>query len=404
MRLSFSHCLILSVVSLALACQEGTIEPNDPSGAAGNAGNGGADSGGATSGAKAGSGTVTGGATQSSGGAGGASTASGGETSGGSTSTYSTEGCTAVPVNPNATQQARNLLCYLHSINGKSVLSGQQETSWQWGLTAPNVDVDWIKTQTGKYPAVLGGDYLYPGDTGKNNAGTTDRAKTWWNAGGLPMIRYHMGAPPLEDTYENSKGSVADLDNVVKEGTTENTSFKKKLDYVSKELTTLQSAGVAVLWAPLHEVQPNGWFWWSKGTGAQFVAIWKYLFDYMTKTKGLNNLVWLLPFSGSPNAAYYPGKDYVDIAGPDTYDMTSQPFASMFKTTRAIVGDGLPIPLHETGKIPNPDTMFPTTAPWVLFNVWCGYEKDSAKNTVAEVKAAYESSYTITRDELPNLK
>jgi hypothetical protein len=38
--------------------------------------------------------------------------------------------CNVAPVNPKATQQVKTLLCYLYSIYGKKVLSGQQETSW----------------------------------------------------------------------------------------------------------------------------------------------------------------------------------------------------------------------------------------------------------------------------------
>jgi hypothetical protein len=53
--------------------------------------------------------------------------------------------------------------------------------------------------------------------------------------------------------------------------------------------------------------------------------------------------------------------------------------------------------------IVQPSTMFPNTAPWVLWNVWAGYQKDS-HNTVSNIQSAYSSPYTITRDELPNLR
>jgi Glycosyl hydrolase family 26 len=165
----------------------------------------------------------------------------------------------------------------------------------------------------------------------------------------------------------------------------------------------LQSANVAVLWAPFHEVQPNGWFWWAKGTGAQFVSLWKYTYDYLTNKKGINNVLWLLPFSGDPDASYFPGKEYVDLAGPDTYDQ-GQPFASIFTRSVGIVGTTTPIPLHETGVIPDPDAMFPSSAPWVLFSVWAGYEKDTSQNSAASIKATYGNARTITRDEVPNLK
>jgi len=50
--------------------------------------------------------------------------------------------------------------------------------------------------------------------------------------------------------------------------------------------------------AIFHETQPNGWFWWSKGTGAELIALWKYTFNYLTVTKDLHNIIWLFPFSG----------------------------------------------------------------------------------------------------------
>jgi hypothetical protein len=353
-------------------------------GGRGGGGSGGGSSGG-PSGGFSGTGGTSGGVVGNAGrgGMGGTATGTGGIGGSGNA------GCSVAPVDPNATIQAKNLLCYLYSIYGKNVLSGQQETSW----SSPENDISWYDTNVGKYPAVLGGDYLYP-------SGTSSRAIAYWNAGGIPMIRYHMGAPPNADTYEDSKGS-ANIANVLASGTTENQSFRSKLVYVATELKKLSDANVPVLWAPLHEYQPNGWFWWSKGSATQFVQLWRYMFDYLVTTKGLHNLVWLAPSSGSPDAAWYPGKAYVDVAGPDTY-ATNPPFTAMFTSAKNIIGTTVPITLHETGVVPQPSTMFPTAAPWVLWNIWAGYQ--ISENTVANVKSAYESPYTITRDEVPNLK
>ena len=138
------------------------------------------------------------------------------------------------------------------------------------------------------------------------------------------------------------------------------------LDYVAAELAKLQAQDVPVLWAPFHEVQPAGWFWWAKGSGPQFIALWKYMYEYLTNTKKLNNLVWLMPFSGSPSAAYYPGKQYLDLSGPDTY-AENEPFTSMF-------------------------------------NIWSGYQSDGTHNTTANIKSVYDDPRTVTRDEVPNLK
>jgi hypothetical protein len=67
-----------------------------------------------------------------------------------------------------------------------------------------------------------------------------------------------------------------------------------------------------------HEAS-GAWFWWSMESGAQYVRLHKYAFNYLTVTKGLKNMLWMLPFNGSPNAAFFPGKEFVDLGGADTY-------------------------------------------------------------------------------------
>ena len=205
-----------------------------------------------------------------------------------------------------------------------------------------------------KYPAILGGDFLYH-DSGPCTAvtSTTTRAIAYWNAGGLTMVRYHMGMPAAgltcaQDCYtgtncaESTPGANT-LDNAVTAGTAENTSLNSKLDYMAVQIGAMQAANVPVILALFHEAQPNGWFWWSKGTGAQYVALWKYAFDYLTTTKGLNNIIWLMPYSGltgvsAPIAPYFPGKAMVDLSGPDYSDDSTA-----FDDVKTVVGSTMPI-------------------------------------------------------------
>src|SRR5438128_659905 len=62
------------------------------------------------------------------------------------------------PVNKNATLEARNLLLYLYSINGKYMLAGQHNYNEQ-----PNRFSDSAYAITGKYPAVWGTDFIWNG-------------------------------------------------------------------------------------------------------------------------------------------------------------------------------------------------------------------------------------------------
>jgi Glycosyl hydrolase family 26 len=379
-------------------------------GSGGTPGTGGATSSGGTIGKGGSGGGGTSGAAGRGGNNGGAGTTgaaghsgAGGGTAGTGSGGTSGTACGVTPVSPNASQQAKNLLCYLYSVYGNHVLSGQQETSW----SNPAGDISWYASNGMKDPAILGGDFLYSdGGGATSETTTTSRAIAYWNAGGITMIRYHMGMPPNADSYENSMLTPSDssfFTNVITSGTAENTSFVSKLDYMAYQINVMKTNNVPVLLALFHETQGNGWFWWSKGTGPQFVALWQYAFKYLNATKGLNNIVWLMPFSGSPSSPYFPGKAYVDISGGDTYG-TNQPFTSLYTASRGVVGTTMPIPLHETGLIPTPSAMFPTAAPWVLFNIWAGYESDGTHNTVANIKSVYASSSLTTRDQIPNLK
>ncbi|HYQ30307.1 MAG TPA: glycosyl hydrolase [Polyangiaceae bacterium] len=358
----------------------------------------------APSGASGGGGKASGGAGGAGGraGVGGSSAAgSGGRSANGGAAGASGAGCSVSPVDPDATQPAKNLLCYLYSIFGNHVLSGQQETSW----SNPADDISFYtgNSSIGKAPAVLGGDFLYTGTGTASQGTTTSRAQAYWAAGGISMIRYHMGAPPNADSYENSMLGFTSTQcvNVITAGSAENTSFVSKLNGIASNLQTLQTAGVPVLLALFHETQPSGWFWWSKCSGPQFIALYKYTYDYLVKTKGIHNLVRLMPFSGSPDSAYYPGKAFVDVTGGDTY-ATNPPFSALYTATRNVGGSTIPLALHETGVVPQPSTMFPSTAPWLLWSIWAGYERSN--NTIANIISAYASPYTITRDEVPNLK
>ena len=312
-----------------------------------------------------------------------------------------------MPVSPNATGQAKNLLCFIYSQYGNHVISGQQETSWQ----DPEGDISWYATNGLKYPAILGGDFLYPsGGSDTTEISGITRAIAYWNAGGISMFRYHQGVPVAGSTYKNdcyqgtncaeSTPAAGLLDSAVTAGTAENTAFLNRLNYIAYQIGVMKAANVPIILAIFHEAQPNGWFWWSKGTGAQYVALWNYTYNYLTTTKGLNNIIWLMPFSGLNSiaatsfSAFFPGKNVVDLSGPD-YSSDSATYTKV----KGVVGATMPIPLHESSNFPNPSTLFPSSAPWVLFNTWAGSQKNNTS-----IPTAFNSTYTVTRDKVPNLK
>ncbi|WP_433796651.1 glycosyl hydrolase [Actinoplanes sp. CA-252034] len=300
--------------------------------------------------------------------------------------------CTVAPVDPQATPAARRLLCYLYSQYGNHILSGQQESTWIGG---PDYEINHIQQNTGKYPAIRGLDM---GDSPDFGA----RAAAWWNAGGIPMVGYHMGSPALDaDGYDSSRQR-ADISAALTAGTADNRRLNQRLDAVAAQLNRV--SGGAVIFRPFHEAGGT-WFWWSMEGGAQYNRLWQYTFNYLTKTRGLHHLVWLHGYNGQPNSAFYPGRQWVDVGGADTYagDGNYDPQLAMYNASRGIYGTSLPIALHENGPIPDPGRLQSTGARWVLFATWHGNHL-TVSNSLSHLRTVYGHSYVVTRDELPNLR
>ena len=304
---------------------------------------------------------------------------------------FSASGVFAVaPIDPSATPEAKGLLNYIYSVYGKQMLTAQMHVGWG------DDDVAYVNTTTGKYPAIMGIDFINEDQT----ASEVTKAIAYWKAGGLITAMYHEGAPTVGDGYDNSKATQPNFANIFVTGTAENTAMLSDWDRIAGHLKTLQDAKVAVIWRPFHECS-GGWFWWDKSGGASFVKLWQYLFTYMTKTKGIHNCLWFLGYCGSPKSDYNPGAGWYDMLGGDTYG-SSGPFASLYNTVKGLApSPTMPIALHECGTPPDPSAAQSQNCMWAWFMVWDGSYIRGVSTTL--LKSIYSSSVAITRDKLPNL-
>ncbi len=332
----------------------------------------------------------------------------------------------AAPVNPNATTETKALMDYLNESYGKVILAGQ----YAEGIDAPEIQA--IYDQTGKYPAVMGFDFLYTGKTAKENVdfevNTTQLAIDWWNKGGIVTFCWHWFAPKdnllTDDQPWNksfySKATDFDFHKAITGEDQEGYDMLiADIDAVSAELKKLQDAGVPVIWRPLHEAS-GGWFWWGEAGSEDYKALWNLMYDRMVNVNGLNNLIWV--WNGQHNDTdplnkWYPGDKTVDIIGEDIYadkqDYSSQVdrFVQATKYTRT----GKIIALSETGVIPDPDELFKDGNIWSFFAPWYrefvvdmdyGYEKAGYSDEYTGIKMlrkVYNHEKVITLDELPLL-
>lgn len=289
--------------------------------------------------------------------------------------------------NPNADVNTKKLYDYINDVYGTAIITGQQESTW---MGTPDYEMNYIFDKTGKYPAIRGLDFM-------NNDfdGVVERAIEWHDKGGIVTICWHTGV--IGSGYQESKDDNPDFEKLLTEGTDEYNAMMKSWDEAAVALQELRDAGVPVLWRPFHEFDGQ-WFWWGKGGKENFKKLWQMMYDRYTNEFGLTNLIWVLGYSGEVKKDWYPGDEYCDIIGSDTYDNSTHKKAwiklSMLKTDK-------PLTFHECGNVPPIEKFEEDGAMWSWFMVW---HTDHIKgNNVNTLKEIYNHEKAITLDELPDI-
>lgn len=320
-------------------------------------------------------------------------------------------------VNPNADDNTKRLYKFLKDIYGKYTLTGQAGDE---GRESPEYLA--IKEVTGKEFAVLGMDMMgYDATSLANNQNpdTIERAYDWYvNAGGIVELHWHWHSPkeytPDGANWYSSFYTESSSINLDKAMNNEDDKLYdlliEDIDRISEQLARLRDCGVPVIWRPLHEAS-GGWFWWGSCSPESYIKLYRLMYDRMTNVNGLTNLIWM--WNGQ-SEEWYPGDDVVDIAAWDIYagehQHSSQ--AATFIRCSDCTGERKLVALSENGCIPDPELMQRDNARWLYWCVWgddfCirwGEAIYNEQYTDKEMlKKAYNSEYTLTLDELPDLK
>ena len=324
------------------------------------------------------------------------------------------------PVDKQLIPEARAVLNYLESVYGKKTLTALNGVR----------NVPGVLAASGKEPAIVGFDL-----SGWNSPpwGETYRpvvertvagAKAWWARGGIVTMQCHWINPTNPDgsAWRGKHGRKSasppyDFAAALKPGTPENAQLLRDLDGHADYLKQLADARVPVLWRPFHEID-GGWFWWTDQEHPEnTAALWRFTFDYLTKNRELHNLIWVYSSAvrcgkgkeGVTNVElrkrYYPGADYVDIAGIDVYPSQyigiGKPQEDSYpRSFRAMeqVAPGKMIALCECEAIPNPDKITADGPKWLYCLPWWPVGK---KHTAEWVKKTYAHENFITLDQLP---
>lgn len=295
--------------------------------------------------------------------------------------------------NPDASGEAVRLFEYICETYKNGIISGQQESTWKG---SDQYEFEYIYDKTGKYPAIRGLDYMNDDFRDVNK-----RAIEWYERGGIVTICWHCGSDFSGSWAESMNTEITDWDKALAEGTPEYEKLIKGMDKGAKALQELEDKNIPVLWRPFHELD-GAWFWWGKGGAGNFKKLWVLMYDRYTNYWGLDNLIWVLGYSGNGRGyeEWYPGNEYVDIAGADSYNDGAN--AGLYRRVQLVVGDEMPICFHECGRIPTVEQLKKKPTNWVWFMTW-HTDHITGHNDITDLKDIYNDEYVITLDELPDL-
>lgn len=328
---------------------------------------------------------------------------------------------------PNASANARKVFAFMQEKFQKKVISGVMTLDLLSGMNALDLhaqaEISYIKGASGKEPALVGFDFMHA--TGKNSDqgwykaysnATVTMATQLWKEGGIPQFTWHWKDPlkTIESFYVGSASTTPTTFNFAKafkDSTTcvawDSTSAEFKamlgdIDTIATYLKQLQTAGVPVLWRPIHEAS-GAWFWWGAHGSTAFKALYNLVFNRLTVNHGLTNLVWVWNTDGK-DVTWYPGESKVDIIGRDYYYPRITNHGSLlseFETIKNVFGTGKLIALSENGSVPYPDSLVADAAGWSYFMPWYGDYVTGADNGTASWNTIMNHAYVITLSDMP---
>lgn len=319
-------------------------------------------------------------------------------------------------VNPNATKDCKAVYGYINNLGGKEkrVLVGQNcyhgNQIYEYGYEEL---YEGLYKSTGKYPAILAVDYEYakiftPQELHQTNMKLIDH----WKKGGLVTINWTARHPNGGDT--RVKDDPIDMSTLF-----ERADWKARVDVIAGALQELQDSGVVVLFRPMQEMN-NNWFWhgsWNTKNPEDtepYKIHWRNLYNYLTKTKGLNNLLWVYspnehhnPTFTKPVDYHYPGDEYVDIVGITSYaeDLSIPDYETLKKLGKpmGIAEFGKPPKLAD-GSVDNREYIekiradYPEMKYFVIWHNWTGVKMAIKSNKYA--KELMNDPWIVSRDEV----
>ena len=331
------------------------------------------------------------------------------------------------PVTSGATESAQKLYNFLATNYGVKTVSGMMTGDVNTSSVQTLLDVDAFYTRTGKYPALIGFDFLFATGVKASDGwyqtyteNIIEAAKELWSLGGIPAFTWHWKDPSDQiDAFYTKSGNANEYtefdftQGFTDPSCTSNCSWNttsttyqqivSDIDEIADYFLQLQNAGAAAVFRPVHEAS-GAWFWWGDKGGAAFQALYNLIYDEMVNVKGVKNLVWVWNPEYATDTDWNPGTAKYDIVSLDIYEAWN--YSTKYILAYNTLSQNFPgkiLAISENGPIPDMSVMAENNIKWSWwmpwYQTWNGNFLDQTVDPVW--KANVESPCTITLEDMP---
>ena len=249
-------------------------------------------------------------------------------------------------VTPKATFETRSLFAFLKTNRQKAIMFGHQHETTQ-GITIKTTDGTESDTfnSVGDFAAVYGWDSLSIVSP-KQEGDVTQQIKKAFARGGIITISAHLNNP-ITDGKQGAWPTGTSWDNrsAVKEalpGGSHNKILNNYLDQIAAWAHNLKDDKgtlIPVVMRLFHE-NTGAWFWWGNAqcTPTEYQQLYRYSVEYLRDKKGVTNFLYAYSpneFVNPKESDYlerYPGDQWVDVMGFDSYGFINDKSDAWFKT------------------------------------------------------------------------
>ncbi len=246
----------------------------------------------------------------------------------------------SILVDTKATENTQALYLNLKESAKTGVIYGQQEAYSENNDKKFQQNCD-ISDATGDYPLMTGldienltnDDYAEGNWRYKRVQNMAEIVKECHKNGVFTTFSWHFREPfygddfYVDDMDKNDPNTSKAAFKSILEGGVNHTYYKKKLLLIADFFKSLKDENgelIPVIFRPFHEFGGK-WFWWGVpyyATPAEFIQNWQFTVDFLKNDCQVHNVIYAFTPGFESEAEYlesYPGDDYVDILGYDSY-------------------------------------------------------------------------------------